>query len=72
MVAEGGLGAQGSPHYRREGDGQASADPAGPPPPYTPPRLAWRLLIHRVVAKALGQSRITYTPEDRFEVSLRL
>jgi hypothetical protein len=29
-------------------------------------------LIHRVVAKALGQSRITYTPEDRFEVSLRL
>ena len=40
--------------------------------PYTPPRLAWRLVIHRVVAKALRQSHVAYTKDDRFEVSLRL
>ena len=41
-------------------------------PEYRHPRNAWRQKVHRAVAKAQRQTPVTYTPDDRLEVSIRL
>jgi Holliday junction resolvase RusA-like endonuclease len=41
-------------------------------PEYRAPRTAWRRSIHRIAAAAMRERGITYRPEDRLEINLRL
>jgi hypothetical protein len=41
-------------------------------PEYAAPRNSWRQAIHAAVARVQQRSRVTYQPDDRLEVNLRL